>query len=186
LVSRTQPHSGHFAITELSKVVGERPDGNGKFTLITQNVDDLHERAGFADALHVHGSLFEPRCSACGNSSAFLAEPPLEAIEHIEPPLCTRCGGYVRPGVVWFGESLPTRLWHQSVRAVQECEVLLVVGTSGVVHPIADLPSMARKSGAWVCEINPQATQITHVAQHSWRESAAVGLPLLLQDWPCP
>ena len=183
LVSRTQPHPGHFAITDLSNSVNARPDGKGKFTLITQNVDDLHERAGFSNALHVHGSLFEPRCSACGNPSDFQAEPPTEAIEHMDPPQCTRCGGYVRPGVVWFGESLPTRLWHQSVRAVQECDLLLVVGTSGVVHPIADLPHIAKESGAWVCEINPQATEITHVAHHSWRVSAAVGLPLLVSPY---
>jgi NAD-dependent deacetylase len=168
------------AITQLAQSLTLANASEVKVTLITQNVDDLHERAGFVGAMHVYGSLFEPRCSACGRAGQFDAEPPLEAIEHLAPPKCQHCGGYVRPGVVWFGEGLDVRLWHQAVRSVQNCDVLLVVGTSGVVQPIASLPEMARSKGAWVCEINPQTTEVSKYADLSWQVTAAVGLPALI------
>ena len=180
LVSRTVPNAGHYAIAHLAESSTRNEGNEDKLTLITQNVDDLHERAGSLDALHVHGSLFAPRCSACGRQSQFATEPPKEPIEHIAPPRCGHCGGYVRPGVVWFGEDLPTGLWHHAVRSARGCDVLLVVGTSGVVRPISDLPRLARENGVWVCEINPRATEVSKYANISWQVTAAIGLPQLV------
>lgn len=180
LVRNAMPHAGHHAIAELPQALNRALGREIKFTLVTQNVDDLHERAGFEGALHVHGSLFAPRCAVCGRAATFPHDPPQEAVEHITPPKCEHCGGFVRPGVVWFGEQLDVALLSKASRSAQGCDVLLVIGTSGVVRPISDLPQLARKSGAWVCEINPLATEVSSVAHLCWRATAAQALPALL------
>jgi NAD-dependent deacetylase len=184
LVRNAIPHAGHRAIAELpqamNRAVGRATGNDVQFTLVTQNVDDLHERAGSEGALHVHGSLFAPRCAACGRAATFAHDPPKEAVEHIAPPRCEHCEGYVRPGVVWFGEQLDVALLSKASHSAQNCDVLLVIGTSGVVRPVADLPQLARKSGAWVCEINPLATEVSSAAHLCWRATAAQSMPALL------
>ena len=179
LVGKSQPHAGHHAIVKLPEVLCRVRGSATGFTLITQNVDDLHERAGSVGALHVHGSLFAPRCSACGRSATFPNEPPQEAVEHIAPPRCDNCDGYIRPGVVWFGESLSPQVLDQAIRSAVDADVLIVVGTSGVVRPVSDLPGLARKQGTWVCEINPMATEVSAEAHLCWRSTAAQALPAL-------
>jgi NAD-dependent deacetylase len=182
LVSKAQPNAGHYAIAQLSASLQRSSGQATPVTVITQNVDDLHERGGLAGALHVHGSLFAPRCAACGRAAAFTQPPPADPVERITPPSCDRCGGFIRPGVVWFGENLDVRLMGQAVTTVRQSEVLLVVGTSGVVRPVSELPAMARDSGAWICEINPIESGISAVAHLCWRASAAQALPALLQS----
>lgn len=96
--------------------------------MITQNVDDLHERAGSKDVLHLHGSIHKARCIDCDHpyehsENEILVEMPESKIE---PPRCEKCGGLIRPSVVWFGESLPIDVWHQAEEAVEECDLLLV------------------------------------------------------------
>ena len=182
LVKQCLPHAGHFAIAQLSEALSAVRGGKVGVSLITQNVDDLHERAGFVGAMHVHGSLFAPRCSACGRPGEFLADSLQEACTHLPPPKCGHCGGFIRPGVVWFNEGLDTRLWSQAVRSVQECDVLLVVGTSGVVRPVSGLPQLAKEHGVWVCEVNPNATELSSSVHLAWRVSAAEGLPALVQQ----
>jgi NAD-dependent deacetylase len=171
LVRQAQPHAGHAAITTLQ---GRRP----ALQVITQNVDDLHERAGTRDVVHLHGSLFKPRCFGCGTPSAAIATATLSDFlrnpkARLDPPRCPACGGDIRPGVVWFGEPLPRAEWQCAVNAVQAAEVLLVVGTSGVVHPAAALPALAREAGAFVVEVNPQPSQISAVADGVLRQRAA-------------
>lgn len=180
LVANSQPHAGHHAITALPKVLCRTTGRQTEVTLITQNVDDLHERAGFGGALHVHGSLFEPRCSACGRPATFPHDPPQDAVAQIVPPKCDHCGGYVRPGVVWFGESLSVPVISRATRCAQDADVLIVVGTSGVVRPVSDLPRLARMRGTWICEINPMATEVSSEAHVCWRATAAQALPALL------
>src|SRR6185369_3257938 len=98
-------------------------------------VDDLHERAGSADPIHLHGSLFAPRCIVCDRAAPTPeVEPPAEGTR-MAPPLCVACGGLVRPGVVWFGESLPEPALTAAIEAASTCDVLLTVGTSGMVYP---------------------------------------------------
>src|SRR5690554_2245336 len=123
-----QPNAAHYAIAELAIRVP-------KFTLITQNVDDLHERAGSTDVLHLHGSLFTPRCFDCGNAYQLTAAPQHCVEQAITPPQCSNCSGHIRPGVVWFGESLPEAEFKAAFEAVQSCDLLLSVGTSGMVYP---------------------------------------------------
>lgn len=175
LVERAQPNEGHLAIAALARI---KPG----LAVVTQNVDDLHERAGSSDVVHLHGSLFEPRCFACGR--AFAGEEPApgdgrQALR-VEPPACHHCGGPIRPGVVWFGEALPVDAWARAEQLMAGCDVLLVVGTSGVVQPAAGLPRLARRHGKPIIEINPQASELTPIVDVACRASAAAALPAIL------
>lgn len=155
MLLESKPNAGHYAIAELEQQAQ-------KFTLITQNVDDLHERAGSQNVLHLHGSLFKPRCYDCDAPYQFTAPPTLTTEQELAPPKCAHCNGDIRPGVVWFMENLPEDEIKQAVAAVKECDVLLSVGTSGVVYPAAELPKIAAAQGALVVHINPDAPKATH------------------------
>ncbi|CDZ93828.1 SIR2 family NAD-dependent protein deacylase [Pseudomonas saudiphocaensis] len=150
-VMQAQPNPAHRALARLAE---RKPE----MILITQNVDDLHERAGSDRVIHLHGSLQQPRCFACARQPATALATPNEPEEGraVEPPRCQHCGGLLRPGVVWFGESLPQSALASAFKAAQEAELLMVVGTSGVVYPAAELPAIARRAGAKILHINPQ------------------------------
>lgn len=126
-------------------------------TVVTQNLEDLHERAGSQDVVHLHGSLHSPRCIAC--SAPYLDDLPSLPIPEeglrIDPPRCGTCGGLIRPGVVWFGEMLPQAEWAMALAASEECDVFISVRTSGVVYPAAELPLRALGKGATVVRVNP-------------------------------
>lgn len=149
-VVRAQPNPAHTAIAELAKHVPH-------LTVITQNVDDLHERAGSQDVVHLHGSLHSPRCIDCSAPllEALPTRPIPEGGVRIDPPHCRACGGLVRPGVVWFGEMLPQAEWATALAASEDCNLLLSVGTSGVVYPAAELPLRALGKGATIVHVNP-------------------------------
>lgn len=134
------PNAGHVALAELQRRVP-------RLTLVTQNVDGFHQKAGSTGVLELHGNLESGWCFDCG------VEKPLD--DGDAPVCCERCGGYVRPGVVWFGEALPEDALVAAFDAADACDVLLAVGTSGVVYPAASLPGRARMAGAFVAEINP-------------------------------
>ena len=175
LVERAQPNAGHLAIAALERM---KPG----LVVVTQNVDDLHERAGSSDVVHLHGSLFAPRCFACGRAFAGAASMPAAGPEtpRVEPPPCRHCGGPVRPGVVWFGESLPVEAWSRAERLMEDCDVLLVVGTSGVVQPAAGLPRLAKRYRKEIVEINPQTSELTLLADVVCKAKAAAALPAIL------
>lgn len=181
-VLRSEPNQAHRAIAELARHVL-------KLTLITQNVDDLHERAGSADPIHLHGSLHHPRCFACARPYAFppgIPEEP-EGGRRLEPPRCGHCGGRIRPGVVWFGENLPEAAWKLAQQAVQDCDVLFSVGTSSVVWPAAQLPQAAAERGATVIQVNPGETALDPLAGANLRGNAGEVLPKLIEAvWPAP
>ncbi|HDS1769536.1 NAD-dependent deacylase [Pseudomonas putida] len=147
---QAQPNAAHRAIVRLA--------GSGRhLTVITQNIDDLHERAGSQDVVHLHGSLITPKCFACHRVAALssVEQSVSEEGELVEPPRCSHCNGRLRPGVVWFGEDLPTGAWKTAAQAARSCDVLLSIGTSGVVMPAASLPDLALAAGAVVIHINP-------------------------------
>lgn len=149
----------------------------------TQNVDDLHERAGSGAVHHLHGSLFEFRCARCGVPyTDALPEMPEPAIE-VEPPVCD-CGGLIRPDIVWFGEPLPEEPWRSAVEATGSADVMVVVGTSAIVYPAAGLPDLALARGTAVIEVNPEPTPLSGSATISIRESASQALPGLLERLP--
>lgn len=181
LVLQANPHSGHLAIPQLAHALSCFTGQEVRVDVVTQNVDDLHERAGATDVQHLHGSLFAPRCSSCGLPGEFAGLPPLEPVARLMPPRCRHCEGFLRPGVVWFGESLPMNVWGQAEDLIASCDVLLVVGTSGVVYPAAGLPASARQAGKWVAEINPTPSELSSTVNLHWQTTAALGLDCLLK-----
>ena len=175
LVRGVEPNAGHLALTDLA--------GLRETIIATQNIDDLHERAGSTVLAHLHGSLFAFRCSACHAPYHGPIEVPDEPVERLAPPRCEVCGERVRPGVVWYGEDLPLAEFDATVAAIETLEpgdVALVIGTSGVVFPAAGLPAMALAEGATVIEINPQETEISDMAHLHVRAPVAVALPQLV------
>lgn len=182
LVLRAQPNAGHLGLARLE-------DAGHDVTVVTQNVDDLHERAGSGRVLHLHGSLFASRCSCC--AAAPVVEPlrqDLDAVPpegaHEEPPVCAACGGPIRPGVVWFGEGMPADAWRQAQDALAASELVLVIGTSNLVYPAAALPLAALEAGIPVLEINPRPTALSGQADASWRLPASEGVDRLLSRLP--
>lgn len=151
ILAGVQPNAGHVALAELEKLCP-------RFTLITQNIDNLHRRAGSGRVFELHGNIERNYCMSCGAQFAGEMLPGAGGI-----PRCDRpgCGGTVRPDVVWFGEMLPEDAWDQSVRASALADVFLSVGTSGVVYPAASLPLTAKHQGAFLVEINPEPTPLT-------------------------
>ncbi|MFQ5663867.1 MAG: NAD-dependent deacetylase [Terriglobia bacterium] len=170
LVARAQPNPGHYALVEL-----ERSRSAGEFTLITQNVDGLHDRAGSRNLLKLHGDLWTLRCLGCGRESVS-HDVPLQEL----PPRCS-CGGLLRPGVVWFGEALPEGVLREALGAAQRAQVLLVVGTSALVQPAASLPLVAQQAGARVVEVNPEETPLSAAADASFRGPAGEIVPRLVE-----
>jgi NAD-dependent deacetylase len=143
IVRAAQPNAGHVAIASLTNRVSH-------FTLVTQNVDDLHQRAGNKDVVALHGSLMRARCSdGCPGT----IEPTNEQAQ--TPPRCTQCGALMRPDVVWFGERMPMAQYDIARNAAIACDVFLSVGTSNLVEPAASLPWVAAAHGAMVIIVNP-------------------------------
>lgn len=176
LVLRCQPNPAHCAIVHMA---GKVP----RLTVITQNVDDLHERAGSSNVVHLHGSLHAPRCRACGRShvlSAGMPDEP-EGGRREMPPKCAHCGGRIRPGVVWFGESLPPDSWRESEAAIKTCDVLFSIGTSSLVYPAAELPRKAAANGACVIQVNPGSTELDAVADYCLKGRAGEVMPALVE-----
>ena len=174
LCRRADANAGHRAIGQWA----ER--GGVTVHVTTQNIDDLHERGGSKNVAHLHGSLFRYRCSIC-SKPARMPELPTEQIERATPPTCTLCGNPVRPGVVWFGEPLPHREWEAAEEAMRMADLVVIIGTSGVVWPAAGLPSIAAQRGAPIVEISPARTDLTDMCTWSLRTTAANGAPLLAQ-----
>lgn len=169
LVAATRPHAGHLALAQL-ELLGHQ------VTVITQNVDGLHHRAGSTHVIEIHGSLWRLLCTGC-QQLRLNHQPKLRTL----PPLCEDCGQMLRPGVVWFGENLPPLAWEASVEAAREAALLLVIGTSGAVYPAADLVPLAKENGARIVEINPDETPLSPLADLSLRGAAGQVLPKLLQ-----
>ena len=148
IVAEVQPNAGHFAIAELEMRVA-------RLTLITQNVDGLHQRAGSSDVIEFHGNIMRSKCSL---EDRFVE---LTSDETGSPPSCPGCGAPVRPDVVWFGEPIPSVALDSALRAVTDCDVMLVVGTSAQVQPAASLADAAKSRGACLVEINPERTPLS-------------------------
>jgi NAD-dependent deacetylase len=175
MMSSVAPNNGHLAVAAWEDYADVH--------VVTQNVDNLHERAGSKRVYHLHGSLFEFRCDRCQTAYADDLPEMLEPTESVDPPRCV-CGGLIRPNVVWFGEPLPDEAWQRSVEAVTNADLVIVVGTSSIVYPAAGLPEMALASGTAVIEVNPERTPLSDAATVSLRETAATALPGLLQRLP--
>ncbi len=160
LLARVEPNLGHYALVDLEN----RYKG---FTLITQNVDNLHIKAGNRHVLELHGNITRTYCSKCGKEFAEGEYDDTPAV-----PKCTQCGGVLRPGVVLFGESLPSAILAEAQQAAAESEVFFSVGTSSIVEPAASLPYIAKANGAYLVEINPEETPLSAHADEVIREKS--------------
>lgn len=163
------PNPGHEALAKLER---KAPT----FTLVTQNVDGFHAKAGSENLIEIHGNIWRVRCTECRKEREN-HDVPIEIL-----PKCPECGGVLRPAIVWFGESLSETALTQAFQAGSECDAALVVGTSGVVQPAASLATEAKRSGAVVIEVNLDETPNT-----GWVDIALLGkagdiLPRLV-DW---
>jgi NAD-dependent deacetylase len=171
-VAHAEPNPGHLALAELERRVP-------RVTLITQNVDGLHQRAGSSAPIELHGNIGRVICSAEGT----LAER-WEAGDDL-PPRCPRCGAYLRPDVVWFGELLPEAALAAAWDAARTCDLFLSVGTSGLVEPAASLPRAAMQAGAIVAVINLDVTTVARPPLYTINAPSGVLLPVLLKAaWP--
>jgi NAD-dependent deacetylase len=167
LVARAEPNAGHQALAEMQSLVP-------RLTLVTQNVDGMHQRAGSRDVIEFHGNLFANRCFSDGRIVETDADDGL--------PRCPDCGDYLRPGVVWFGEAIPDHALHASFAAAADCEVFMSIGTSSLVYPAAGLADIARESGAVTIEVNPSPTGQSDAYTASLRGNAGAVLPKLVES----
>ena len=170
IMKKAKPNPGHFAITTLEK---EKKD----FTLITQNVDGLHFAAGTRNVIELHGSLWEVKCTECDKVKKDYQVPIAEL-----PPTCATCNSIVRPNTVWFGEIIPMERIDRCLFAIEQCDLLLIVGTSGVVEPAASMGLIAKKSEKPVVEINIERTPGTGLYDVSVMGKSAEILPLLTES----
>ena len=169
MISEAKPNAGHSAIARLEGFFD-------RFAVVTQNIDDLHRKAGSKNVIEMHGNIFRYKCFDMGHA---IDELPLD--DRV-PPRC-RCGSMIRPDVVWFGELLPEDAVERAYRALETCDVMLVVGTSGIVYPVAGFPEIARRSGATIIEVNPEETPITGLADVFLGGAAGDVLPKLADEF---
>jgi NAD-dependent deacetylase len=167
-VRGVQPNAGHYALVEMERNIS-------KFTLITQNVDGLHRKAGSKNVLELHGNILNVRCSECGAFAATWQDD----INFV--PRCEKCNGLLRPDVVWFEESLPHEQLEAAVDATRTCQVFFSIGTSGVVHPAAALAHAAKSEGSVLIEINTEPTQLTSQVDFAFHGKSGEILPEMVK-----
>ncbi len=165
LVAGAKPHAGHRALADLERT-------HPSLTIVTQNVDGLHQRAGSTRVLELHGNILRTKCFDCDKIVDRWSDD-------VVPPRCPHCQGRLRPDVVWFGESLPQETWVAAQSAVAGCDLMLVVGTSGLVEPAASLPRLALRRGVYVVEINLAPAPLTSSASLFLSGAAGEILPRL-------
>jgi len=159
------PNPGHKAIAELEQYK--------QVSVLTQNIDGLHQRAGSTSVYELHGSIITIKCTVCDFKDTITSN-----FTHL-PPLC-KCRNMLRPDVVWFGEALPQDIWKSAIEQSSSCDVMVVVGTSLAVSPANLLPVYAKQNGALMIEVNPDETPMSGTMDLSLRSSAAKTLPELI------
>ena len=165
VIGTLSPNPAHVALARWQ-------DRFEDFTLVTQNIDGLHEQAGSRDCIELHGNAWHARCTRCG------ARRDLREMDETRPPACRECGDAMRPDVVLFGEMLPALAFERALEKAGACELFFVIGTSAVVYPAAALPEIARRAGAYTVEINPEATPLSNLCDEVINGRAGEMLPL--------
>lgn len=175
LAGNVSPNPGHYALAKLQ-------DYKPHTHIITQNVDDLHEQAGSKDVIHLHGNIATHKCfDNCQGVPTLIDIESLEFDKEVGPPECPHCGAYMRPNVVWFGEALPSDELNKASQYSQVCDVMIVVGTSGMVSPASELPRIAKQSGAKIIEVNPDESMITRIADIKLEGGSGQMLPEVIE-----
>jgi NAD-dependent deacetylase len=164
-----KPNPGHYAIAELEQAVEH-------LVVLTQNVDGLHKVAGSKNVVELHGNISSFHCFERNHVAVDIP------FGLSDPPVC-HCGSLIRPSVVWFGEALPEDALQKAFDAAERCDVMFVIGTSGLVHPAASLPFITKRKGGVVIEINPDETPITAVANVFIQEASGTAMPALLDEY---
>jgi NAD-dependent deacetylase len=167
LIHEVKPNAGHYALVEIERSVKD-------FMLVTQNVDNLHQRAGSKSVVELHGNIERSYCIDCGER---VSDPVPD--RQGGTPRCAACGGLIRPDVVWFGEMLPVEAFSRAEKSARQCDLFLCVGTSAVVYPAASLPYTALDHGAFVVQINREHTELSSRAQETLLGPAGEILPQL-------
>ncbi|GKS58134.1 NAD-dependent protein deacylase [Nitrospira sp.] len=168
LIATKSPNDAHLALAQLERRAED-------YWLVTQNVDGLHRAAGSSRLSEIHGNIWKVRCTSC----RYIADN--RDVPIVIPPSCSGCGGLLRPHIVWFGESLAPEDVARSQQAIETCEVLLIVGTSGLVYPAASFAALAQQAGAFVIEINLDATPNSGVVDIALQGRAKDLVPLLIE-----
>lgn len=168
LVLNAEPNAGHIALSELEKM-------NIVKSIITQNVDDLHERAGSRNIIKLHGNILEARCIRCDYKMKI--QKPFRDL----PPKCPVCKNLLRPNVVWFNEPIPMDVLNRAYEEIERSDCLLVIGTSGVVMPAGAFPSIVKRNGGKVIEVNVDETHISWIADITLRGEAGKILPVIVE-----
>jgi len=177
LIAPVEPNAGHRVIAGWERLFGE-------MAVITQNVDGLHAKAGSQNVVELHGNIWKLRCTREGTVEEVRDNP----LPHI-PPVCPNCGSFLRPHIVWFGESLDPVVLDRATDLSESCQVMFVIGTSAVVHPAASLPYAAARAGAKIIEVNLEPTSLTPHANFFFPGKAGEILPVLdrqLREWTKP
>ena len=169
LIAKVKPNAGHVALVNLENMIAE-------FTLVTQNVDNLHVLAGSKSILELHGNIYRNKCMDC--SALYEDEGDINP-ERI--PTCSLCNGKIRPDIVWFGEMLDSDIINRAFLKAEEAELFFVVGTSALVHPAATLPIVAQQHGAILVEINVERTALSDIVDFHFEGKSGQFLPKLVE-----
>jgi NAD-dependent deacetylase len=167
VIEKISPNAAHHALARWQKRFSD-------FTLVTQNVDGLHQAAGSADVIELHGNLWRARCTRCSTRYSLRDRESAAGRTFT----CEECGNYLRPDVVLFGEMLPAGAFERAAAAAGNCELCFVVGTSALVYPAAGLPEIAKAAGAYTVEVNPEETPLSGLCDEVIQGKAAEVLPL--------
>ena len=170
IIEKVQPNVGHYALAELDDLVSD-------CWIITQNIDNLHQMSGSHHVVELHGNVFKNYCIECGKRYDGIDLP-----KSVNSMYQCECGGLIRPDVVWFGELLSETEQRKAEQYCQICQVLISIGTSGVVYPAAGLPFIARENGAFLVEINPEPTELSSLMDIIIRQESGIVLPLIVES----
>lgn len=171
IINKVKPNPGHYALAEMEEIF--------QFvTVVTQNVDGLHQKAGSSNVIELHGNIYRNYCIDCGKRYDYSDMKKANSV-----PTCDECSGFIRPDVVWFGESLPFDAVQEAERLAASSDIMFSVGTSAVVYPAAGLPRTAKGHSSFLIEINPEHTDLSYIADETIREKSGVALPALLREY---
>lgn len=172
LARKVEPNPAHYACAELD-------NNHEDFMIATQNIDNLHYRAGAKRVLELHGNLFRSYCLECGSK---VDESQADLVGEVPECVKEGCKGVMRPDVVWFGEYLDPDVLEETTRFASECDCCIVIGTSGLVYPAAQLPYLAKRNDAAIIEVNPEPSTITAIADYFFKEQAGIIMPKLVSN----